>query len=191
MTDYEKLYQQDADVCGDPFPEFRRFFDEHTGQPLSVLDLGCGQGRDTLMIARMGHRVVAVDIAPTGISQILAVARRERLNVQGVEADIRKYRPTERFDVVVLDRTLHMLASSEERCGVLTTATIHTFPHGHVLIADTPSNGEEIVSFLRKSASWQIVLKKKGFTFARRNSASPARQAHAELQDEPVGHRPF
>ncbi|WP_409070426.1 class I SAM-dependent methyltransferase [Aliifodinibius sp. S!AR15-10] len=44
------------------------------------MDFGCGQGRDALFIARMGHRVLGVDISKTGISQMLDEANRENID---------------------------------------------------------------------------------------------------------------
>ncbi len=76
MTDYEKEYQKNVDACGLPFAEFVAFFDTIKGK-LKVLDLGCGQGRDALMIARKGHEVLGVDVSPTGIKQMLEKARDE------------------------------------------------------------------------------------------------------------------
>ncbi len=80
MTDYEQVYRKQAEACGQPFPEFVGFFESLDGA-VDVLDLGCGQGRDALLAARMGHRVIGVDTSPTGIEQILAAAREEGLAV--------------------------------------------------------------------------------------------------------------
>ena len=44
MTGYEKEYQRCEAACGEPFEEFIEFFNAAPA-PLSVLDLGCGQGR--------------------------------------------------------------------------------------------------------------------------------------------------
>jgi 2-polyprenyl-3-methyl-5-hydroxy-6-metoxy-1,4-benzoquinol methylase len=107
VTDYELEYQRSQAACGDPFPEFVDLF-EALPLPSTVLDLGAGQGRDTLVAARLGHRVVAVDISPTGIGQILAAAQRENLSIEGVVADLTMYCPNGQFDVVVLDRVVHM-----------------------------------------------------------------------------------
>ena len=50
----------------------------------SVLDLGCGQGRDSLFISRKGHTVLGVDAAQTAIKQMLKLAVLENLNVKGI-----------------------------------------------------------------------------------------------------------
>ena len=48
----------------------------------SVLDLGCGQGRDPLFIARKGHTFLSVDAAQTGIKQILKTSRAGKFNCE-------------------------------------------------------------------------------------------------------------
>ena len=114
MTDYEKLYGEQDDVCGEPFPELVRFFDDlPSGR--NVLDLGCGQGRDALVAARQGHRVVGVDLSALGITQMQARAEKEGLSVVGVVADIVAFEPDQSFEVVVLDRVLHMLPDDDTR----------------------------------------------------------------------------
>lgn len=39
-----------------------------------MLDLGCGQGRDALLFARAGHRLLGVDVSSVGIEQMRATA---------------------------------------------------------------------------------------------------------------------
>ena len=53
-----------------------------------MLDLGCGQGRDALFIARKGHAVVGVNISKTGVGQMLEDAKQEELDISGIVADV-------------------------------------------------------------------------------------------------------
>lgn len=169
MTDYEKLYQRDHKVCGDPFSEFVEFFDRYVGPTLSVLDLGCGQGRDSLMIARKGHVVVGVDISPTGVAQMSQIASSERIRVVSLVADVLSYQPEQKFDVVILDRTLHMLPRLTDRMRVLGMAANCLLPIGYILIADAPSNKRHFNEFFESHAyEWCFPLSNKNFTFAQR-----------------------
>lgn len=45
----------------------------------TVLELGCGQGRDTWYLARSGFKVTALDYSESGICQMKETAKRERL----------------------------------------------------------------------------------------------------------------
>lgn len=170
MTDYEKIYQTTEDACGAPFLEFEQFFAMHTNKKLSVLDLGCGQGRDALMIARLGHRVLGVDLSPTGVGQMVAVAKEEGLAVEGITADITTFKSTDTFDIILLDRVIHMLASAEAKLALLEKAATLTRVDGHILIADTPSNLPMIERFFDTETTWELVRRKKGFRFYRKLS---------------------
>jgi SAM-dependent methyltransferase len=46
---------------------FARFVQERFPHPATVIELGCGDGRDSVFFARQGKQVVAVDRAPNGI----------------------------------------------------------------------------------------------------------------------------
>ena len=74
MINYEKEYQNSRNVCGEPFPEIIELFENYDDECATVINLGCGQGRDALLIARKGHSVLGVDTAQTCIEQMLEEA---------------------------------------------------------------------------------------------------------------------
>ena len=163
---YDEFYKQNPHGLGEPFPEFVDFFKQYEVEHAQVLDVGCGQGRDALFIARQGHRVVGVDLSATGISQLVADAEKENLEINGIVADITEYEPDEIFDVVVIDRTLHMLPEETERLKVLDTLTSHVAEHGYVLIADEKNNLPAMRTQLERN-DFTITFAKKGFLFAK------------------------
>ena len=61
---YDKLYGETPDALGPPTRVFVDFFASYRQQNARVLDVGCGQGRDALFIARQGHSVVGVESVP-------------------------------------------------------------------------------------------------------------------------------
>ena len=119
MINYEKEYQNSRNVCGEPFPEIVEFYENYDDECATVINLGCGQGRDALFIARKGHSVLGVDTAQTGIEQMLEEAESENLAVDGVIADITNYEAPDLFNIVVIDSVLHMLQNDEIRNAVL------------------------------------------------------------------------
>lgn len=114
------------------------------------MDVGCGQGRDALFIARLGHKVVAVDRSPSGIRDVQQDADSEGLAIAAQVVDIRRYKSKHRFDVILIDRTLHMLAT-DDRVAVLDSLLKLSRRGAHVLIADERSH------MIRFSASWPVV----------------------------------
>ena len=80
MINYEKEYQNSRNVYGGPFPEIVDIFDNYDNECATVLDSGCGQGRDALFIARKVHSVLGVDTVQTGIEQMLEEPENEKIS---------------------------------------------------------------------------------------------------------------
>lgn len=169
-TKYELLYRSQNEVCGDPFPEFVAFAASYPNSSASVLDLGCGQGRDALVFAHRGMSVTGVDISPTGIEQMVAIADANTLPITGVVSDIRDYDPATQFDIIILDRSLHMLTDPKHRTDVLERCTGWLAGSGHILIADQPSNIPAFADwFASDSGNWHSVPNlKRGFWFVQK-----------------------
>ncbi len=167
--DYDKLYGETRDALGKPTSVFVDFFVQLDQQNVRVLDIGCGQGRDAIFIARKGHRVVGVDISTNGIRDLKAVAARENLPIEGVVADTATYEPDGMFDIVLIDRTLHMLVRSA-RLSTLKTMLDHVNEQGWLLIADEASNIGDFGSVISAhEATWQTEFSRRGFLFVRRS----------------------
>ena len=166
MTDYEDQYHRCDSACGEPFAEFVSFF-ESAERGLRVLDLGCGQGRDALMAARCGHHVHGVDQAPTGNAQMTARALADGLDATGEVADVETYETDREYDVVLLDRVLHMLPSDERRIALLDKVRRWVRPGGHALVADSRSPRALIRDYFAHLA-WESVLKKKDYLSVQR-----------------------
>lgn len=166
--DYDQLYRETPNALGAPTKAFAEFFKTYDKTNARVLDVGCGQGRDALFIGRLGHRVDGVDLSPAGIADLVADAQREALDVRGDVADITEYQPDGLFDVVLIDRTLHML-DEIPRHAVLTRLLDHVAPKGYLLIADERSNmaGFNAV-FIADDREWETLTDKGGILFLRR-----------------------
>ena len=165
-TDYEQFYRENPNGLGEPTHVIVEFFEALDQSNTKVLDVGCGQGRDALFIARMGHSVHGVDISPTGVADLLATARSEELSVTADIADIRDYSWRGTYDVILIDRTLHML-QAEERNRVLTSILTTAKEGTHLLITDERSNIPGFQEVLDTDPhSWTVTMRDRGYLFA-------------------------
>ena len=66
-----------------------------------ILDLGCGQGRHSLELARRGHKVTGLDRTATYIKEARRLAATESLTVEFVQDDMRSFVREDAFNYVV------------------------------------------------------------------------------------------
>jgi SAM-dependent methyltransferase len=100
-----------------------------------VLDLGCGQGRATLELARRGHRVLGLDPDERALAAGRAAAKGERLNVHFMKADSREISYRGDFDAVTfLDGAFGRLPSDREDLRALDAARKALKPGAQLLI---------------------------------------------------------
>lgn len=75
----------------------------------TLLDIGCGEGRDSVFFARNGYRVTGFDSSAEGVRKSIALAEEQRLSVVFFQADINEYRIQDFYDVVFASGALHYI----------------------------------------------------------------------------------
>lgn len=105
MTDYDKYYETE-DLFGEPYSELIDFFKQYEPKG-KLIDLGCGQGRDSIPFARLGYRVTGIDNSKVGIDQMISISEREGLKLTGLVGDVYAFDNYQDFDIVLLDSMLH------------------------------------------------------------------------------------
>ena len=136
-------YYQTENLFGNPYPELIEFFAEYP-QKGKVLDLGCGQGRDAIALARLGFTVTGVDISKVGIEQMNLVANTERLPLNGIVADIYAFDNFSAFDIVLLDSMFHFLKNDREKETCLVKKIISQTQNGGVLVFCIQDTGDKV-----------------------------------------------
>jgi SAM-dependent methyltransferase len=142
MSRYDEQYQVEENLFGEPYPEFVSFVQAMDLRG-NALDLGCGQGRDSLMLAAEGFRVIAVDESKTGVSQMVETARAQDLNVTGMVGDFYQFEFPEDYDLIVLDSILHFGRDSAKELDLLDRVFAHTKKGGHVFVFIHKSQAKE------------------------------------------------
>lgn len=110
---YDKYYQT-SNLFGEPYPELVVFFSSFPSRG-SLLDLGCGQGRDAIALSRMGYVVTGVDNSLVGIEQMNHIAQTEGLELKGTVDDIFEYQGLGNFDFILLDSMFHFGKKEKKR----------------------------------------------------------------------------
>lgn len=98
-------------------------------KPYNVLDIGCGEGKDAVFLARNGYRVSAFDVAERGLSKARTLAERCGVNVDFFKADIRDFRLDKDYDIVFSSGVFHYI-SFDLREKVIDNIKSHTKPNG-------------------------------------------------------------
>ena len=133
----------------------------------AVLDLGCGEGRDSVFFAELGARVTGVDLAPGGLDKGRRLARRRGVRVRWIESAMTRALPPDRFDLIFSCGTIHYVPRGERRPLFRRLAAM-TRPGGyqaHVVFTDRQVHEEkgEIVDYftageLREAfVEWQVM----------------------------------
>jgi cyclopropane fatty-acyl-phospholipid synthase-like methyltransferase len=79
-----------------------------------ALDLGCGDGRNSLFLARYGFSVDAFDVSQPAVEKLNQTARRSGLKITAEVVDLRDLvTPPDHYDLVVADTVFCHLQSSE------------------------------------------------------------------------------
>lgn len=161
MDSYDKQYQVEESLFGSPYAEFEVFVEKHGVKGGTALDLGCGQGRDALMLAKHGYIVTGVDSSHVGVSQMVERAEAHDQIIHGVVDDIYTYALAEPFDLIVLDSILHFgKAEKEKELALLDTVAAGTNINGYLCLFIHKSDAKE------KTLHQWFARKKSQFTVA-------------------------
>ena len=79
---------------------------------LKVLDIGCGEGKDAVFLARCGYDVSAFDISGAGIEKTKRLAEKACVHVNVFKANIWDYRLDRNYDILYSSGVLHYVKPS-------------------------------------------------------------------------------
>jgi len=94
-----------------------------------VLDLGAGEGSDSIRLALLGYSADAVDISEVGVEKILKFAKEEGVYVNAEVADVVTYEPDGQYDIVICNGVLHYI-SDDDKEPVIKRMQMATRPGG-------------------------------------------------------------
>jgi len=81
-------------------------------QNASILEVGCGEGKNALFLAARGFAVQAFDISPAAIHKLEALAARQNVRVNARVENLTDYLFDQDFDVIISYGTLHFVSKT-------------------------------------------------------------------------------
>ncbi len=114
-----------------------------------ILELGTGEGRDAIYLARKGHVVTAADFSQEGIRKAEKRARKHNVNIEFLVANIADPEFVKRlnmYDGIVANNILHFL-TQDDAAFVLGYIKEHTKPGGYVAISSLRGESKSLKRF--------------------------------------------
>ncbi len=84
-------------------------------KPLTVLEIGCGEGGTAVFLAKNGYQVTAFDLAETGVQKTKENADKHQVAMEVFRADVNEYLPTDHFDIIFSSGTIQYLLPEKRR----------------------------------------------------------------------------
>lgn len=106
---------------------------------LTVLDLGCGEGLNSIGLAKSGTKVTAIDKRPTMIELVQRLANKEKVEITTKVSTIQDFQSEVQYDIVLFTFVLHFLPS-EIQVQIVQKALDLVKPGGILVFADLEDN---------------------------------------------------
>lgn len=122
-----------------PHTDVVALIEEYQVAPGRLLDLGCGQGRNSLYLAEQGFDVTAYELNPRMLQTIRDIIEKEGITNITVEArDLNKIEITGEYDLMI-STVVMMFLQREAIPNLITQMQQHTAPGGYNLIVSAMS----------------------------------------------------
>lgn len=131
ITPYEERYQTEGYYWGTRPNEMclellKRIYPT---RPLRLLEIGCGEGKDAVFLAKCGYQVTAFDATASGIEKAKRLADIHQVEVSFFQADLRTFRLDEEFDIIYSSGVFHHILPGLRR-ELMENYLSHTAPGG-------------------------------------------------------------
>lgn len=154
MTSYDDVYLSDAAYFGDlPDPSLVAHF-EKLDITRPMLDIGCGQGRHALFLARRGAAVDALDPSMVAVEHVRRAAAEENLHLEVIHGTFRDLKPADGTYGTVLVYGLIPMLSRADIHDLTNMVTSALRPRGLLLVT---AFGTWDPAYPRHATAWHEV----------------------------------
>ncbi|PCI18911.1 hypothetical protein COB64_04565 [Candidatus Wolfebacteria bacterium] len=122
----------------------------------NAIDLGAGQGRNSLFLASHGFSVEAVDSSSVAIQKIKEQSKKENIKIDAHVSDISELELSKEYDAIISTLVLHHLAS-DKAISLIENIKEHT-----------KVGGVNVITLFTKEGDFYTIDKEKGTFYADR-----------------------
>ncbi|HKI79249.1 MAG TPA: methyltransferase domain-containing protein [Ignavibacteriaceae bacterium] len=81
----------------------------------SVLDIGCGDGRNSIYLAGKGFNITAIDISENGLRKLRQTTKEKGLKIETENINAAEYCFEKKFDLIIAYGVLHLIKKEERK----------------------------------------------------------------------------
>ena len=122
---------------------------------IKVLDIGAGDGKDSLFLAKKGFDILAIDSSAHFIHKINQLAKIHNTKINTIIADAITY-PLENYDIIICDNVLHFLKNNKIK-ELINKMKKHTKPSGLNVISAFQENKIRDINLADFYNNWKIL----------------------------------
>jgi len=174
-------------------------FYENFAPHSQILDVGCGEGRNSIFLAEQGHTIDAFDLSKAGIEKARFLASQNALAINFFVYDLGEYIFNKEYDVILSHGVLH-LPEKGTRDSFIESAQEHTKPGGYHIIGiftnrlpATPDNAPFTKSLFSvgelpgKYEGWDILSHEEGTI----RDSHPGGVSHEHAYERIIARKPY
>ncbi len=139
---YDEYYQTES-LFGEAYPELIRFFTDYPERG-KLLDLGCGQGRDAIPLARLGYTVTGIDNSQVGIDQMNQQAQAEGLPLEGLVGDLYAFTDFAPYAFILMDSMFHFGKRERQQETAFLQGLINKATTGTLICICIQASGQKV-----------------------------------------------
>ncbi len=133
---YKREYSDmNESVYGEPVKQLKEFFNilASNGNNKKILELGCGDGRNLLPLAKLGYNVTGVDQHGKKATEVMA--KNLGLKVNFIEKDLTKFKfENEKYYAIISSEVFHLM-NRKDISITIEKMKLATMKNGHIYIS--------------------------------------------------------